>query len=84
MIKQALGIESRTATMLAVVVLFVAGGLAFTYTTHRISSGTLLIAGTLMIALATVTVVLLRRMSDSDESVEQTRYKADHPTRPSR
>jgi hypothetical protein len=66
MIKQALGIESRTATMLGVVALLVAGGLAFTYTTHRISSGTLLIAGTLTIALAAVTVVFLRRMNDSD------------------
>jgi cyanate permease len=84
MIKQELGIKPRTAAMLGVVPLLVLVGLGFTYTTHRISSGTLLFLAALMIALAAVTVVFLRRMNDSDESVEQMLYKADHPTRPSR
>jgi hypothetical protein len=84
MIKQELGIKSRTAAMIGVVALLVAGGLGFTYSTHRISAGTLLFLGALTIALAAVTVVFLRRMNDSDESVDQMLYKADHPTRPSR
>ena len=81
MITQSLGIKSRTAAMLVVVALLAAGGLAFSYTTHRISSGSLLLAGALTIALAAVIVVFLRRMNDSDESVEQMLYKTDHPTR---
>ena len=84
MITQSLGIKARTATMLGVVALLVAGGLGFAYTTHRISSGSLLIAGALAIALAAVVVVFLRRRKDSDESVEQMLYKVDNPTRPSR
>jgi hypothetical protein len=85
MITQSLGIKPRTATMLVVVALLVAaGGLVFTYATHRINSGSLLFAGALMIALAAVSAVFLRRMNQPDESVEQMLYKADHPTRPSR
>jgi hypothetical protein len=84
MITQSLGITSRTAAMLGAVALLVAGGLAFAYTAGRISSGSLLFGGALTIALAAVVVVFLRRKNDSDESVEQMLYKADHPTRRSR
>jgi hypothetical protein len=81
MITQSLGITSRTATMLGVGALLVAAGLAFAYATDRISAGSVLLAGGLTIALAAVIVVFLRRMNDSDESVEQMLYKTDHPTR---
>ncbi len=84
MIKQTFGIESRTARMLSVIALLVAGGLGFTYATGRISPGTLLFLGAVMVALAVVTVVFVRRMNAPDETLEQMLYKADHPTRRSR
>ena len=77
MIGKAFVIESRTSAMLAIVGILVFG---FYYADGRISVGPLLFLGVLAAALIAVAVVFVRRPCDPDESVEQMRYKTDHPT----
>ena len=73
--------KSLNRLMLTVAGLLVAGGFGFTYTSGRISVGTLLFLGTLTLALSVIAVVFARRMNDPDVSVEQMLYKTDHPVR---
>lgn len=55
-------------------------GLGFGYWTDRIASGTAVFLGILVVTLAVIVVVFLRRLSHPSETVEQMLYKSDHPT----
>ena len=78
MIAEVFGIESRTPAMLAIVGILVFG---FYYAAGRINVGPLLLLGAMAVALIAVAVAFVGRMSDPDESMKQTRYKADRPPR---
>ena len=56
-------------------------GLGFAYWTDRIDPGTLAFLGILVLTLAVVVVIFLKRLSHPSESLEQMLYKSDHPTR---
>ena len=63
------------------IVALLVAGLGFAYVTNRLDFGTFAFLGALTVALGVVVLVFLGRMMNPPESLEQTLYKNDHPTR---
>jgi len=64
-----------------VVGLVPAVGFGFAYANGQIGAGTLTFLELSVLTLAVVVFIFARKMSHPSESMEQTLYKADHPTR---
>ncbi len=71
-------VNAVTVTVLG---LLAAGALGFAYETDRVSAGTLVFLGALVLALGVVAGIFLRKLSHPDVSLGQMLYKTDHPTR---
>ncbi len=65
----------------AVIGLIPAVGVGFAYANGRIGTGTLAFLELSVLTLAVVVFIFVRKMNNPSESMEQTIYKADHPTR---
>jgi hypothetical protein len=67
--------------MFMVIGLLAAGGFGFAYATDRITLSTLVLLGSLTLALGVFASIFLRKMRHPDVSIEQILYKTEHPTR---